>query len=182
MGSYARVGVSRMARLTKCTLILLPCNWVLADRALAFLVPLQISILYVPNSRRSSGRYVRSKMTSIYDHHSPWRFTHSTSALLSIITIIINVFQAESRGVLLTGPVAQSCPFPGKVWSVSSDGNMRKASSSIKQDTFTSMVPAISICAQRSGASLSAVPGSMPSTNDLRNNAAVQEPPGLPPV
>jgi hypothetical protein len=127
-------------------------------------------------------RYVRNKMTSIYDH-SPWRFAHSTSALLSIIVIIHKyVFQFEFRRMLLTGPVAQSCPFPGKVWSGSSGRNMRKVSSSSKQDSFTSMVPAISICAQRSGASLSSVPGSMPSTNELRNNAAVQEPPSLPPV
>jgi hypothetical protein len=61
-------------------------------------------------------------------------------------------------------------------------GNVRKVSSSINQDSFTSMVPAISICAQRSGASSSPVPGSMPSTNDLRNNAALQEAPGMPPV
>ena len=59
---------------------------------------------------------------------------------------------------------------------------MRKVSSSIEQDSFTSMVPAISICAQRSGGSSSPVPGSMPSTNDFRNNAALHEAPGIPPV
>ena len=44
-----------------------------------------------------------------------------------------------------------------------------------------SMVPAMSICAQRIGASPSSL-ASIPSTNAFKNKAAVQLPPGLPPV
>lgn len=44
-----------------------------------------------------------------------------------------------------------------------------------------SIDPAMSICAQRIGASPPSL-ASMPSTNAFKNNAAVQLPPGLPPV
>ena len=49
-------------------------------------------------------------------------------------------------------------------------------------DRVNSIEPAMSICAHRIGASLPPSLASIPSTNAFKNNAAVQLPPGLPPV
>ena len=80
---------------------------------------------------------------------------------------------------------APSCPFRGTAHCQTPTKPVRQSPDeqrSLSHPRRTSIDPAISMCAQRIVGSSAPSAGSTPSTNDLRNKAAVQHPARFPPV
>jgi len=119
-----------------------------------------------------------------------WIYYSSLSAIPFLVGHEVNstTTPAKASGRIQRGPCKhhnhiQSAPPPTSIFRKNTHltGLPDRPFSLYRLGRVNSMVPAMSICAQRIGASPPSF-ASIPSTNAFKNNAAVQLPPGLPPV